>query len=513
LFLIPLDENKQWYRYHHLFADLLRARLQSSLGAMSVAQLHAHASEWYGQNGSVMEAIHHASLALDNERVERLIEQNYMEIVNRGEMSWLRFWTGELNKELIYSRPWLCIYEAQNHAWFGELDEAHRLLEEAEKRIQVLSPEGQAMLGHHAYVRSRVTAMRGDIHRAIELCLVARKLIPATNFGMQLDISMTLGYEYFLNGDYNNAEPSLQGTIRVCATIDSISNTAAACCVMARLYAVQGLLRKSHDTYQVADQLISESNGQHLGAKAVVEVGIADVLYEWNELEDALVHIKQGLALMPWWGKADDFILAYITLARIHLAQANKNDAMEAIEKASQLIQTRGVFSEARNAAEIAQFKLWLAQGDVQKAQRWAITQEQRSDLKDRFGFEKELARMTLARVFMTQNKFNEAIVLLSELEESAWSAGRMGRVIEILLLEALALRQKGDSEQSVLALTKCLRLAGPEGYVRIFLDEGLPMQELLAQWLDQTGSSPLRDYAVHLYSQFNAEVNLTPTI
>ena len=512
LFLIPLDENKQWYRYHHLFADLLRARLQSTLGATSVAQLHGHASEWYGQNGSVIEAIHHASLALDNERVECLIEQNYMEMVNRGEMSWLRFWTGALSKELIYSRPWLCIYEAQNHAWFGELEEAHRLLEVAEKRIQVLSPEGQAMLGHHAYVRSRVTAMRGDIHRAIELCLAARKLIPVTNLGMQLDISMTLGYEYFLNGDYDNAEPSLQETIRVGATIGSIINTTAAYCVIARLYAVQGLLKKSYDLYQVADQLIPETSGQHLGAKALVEVGIADVLCEWNEIENALVHIKQGLALISWWGKADDFILAYITLARIHLAQANKNDAIEAIEKASQLVQTRGVFSEARNAAEIAWVKLWLAKGDLQKAQRWATTQEQRSDLKDQSEFEKELVRVTLARVFIAQNKPSEAIVLLSELEESARLAGRMGRVIEILLLKALALQEKGDSEQAVLVLTECLRLAEPEGYVRVFLDEGQSMQGLLTQWLDQVGISPLRDYAAHLFSQLNAEVNLTPS-
>ena len=355
--------------------------------------------------------------------------------------------------------------------------------------------------------------MRGDIHRAIDLCLAARKLFPATNLGMQLDISMTLGYEYFLNGDYDNAEPILQETIRVCATIGSIINTAAACCVMARLYAVQGLLHKSYDTYQMAAKLIPEASGQHLGAKALVEVGIADVLCEWNELEDALVHLKQGLTLMPWWGKADDFVLAYITLARIHLAQAKKNDALEAIEKASQLIQTRGVFSEARSAAEMAQIKLWLAQGDLQKAQRWATTQEQRSDLKDRFAFEKELARMTLARVFMAQNKPNEAIDLLSELEESTWSAGRMGRVIEILLLKALALGQKGDSEQAVLALTKCLKLAEPEAYVRIFLDEGQLMQELLTQWLDQTGSSPLRDYAVHLFSQFDAQLrSITPT-
>ncbi len=129
LFLVPLDDERIWYRYHHLFADLLRTQLQRSLGAQGVAQLHVHAAEWHAQNGSIVEAIYHASAASDEERVERYIEQNYMELVSRGEQSGLRFWTGKLSKELVYRRPWLCIYEAYSHSWFGELDEADQLLD------------------------------------------------------------------------------------------------------------------------------------------------------------------------------------------------------------------------------------------------------------------------------------------------------------------------------------------------------------------------------------------------
>jgi LuxR family maltose regulon positive regulatory protein len=230
------------------------------------------------------------------------------------------------------------------------------------------------------------------------------------------------------------------------------------------------------------------------------------VLCEWNDLDAALIHLKQGLALLPWWGKADDLALAYVTLARIHLAQANRSDATETVEKAIHLIQTRGVFSEARRAVEIAQVKLWLAQGDRQAANRWAASQEGRSGSDDLFRFENELTHIARARVFIAQHKPNEAIGLLSQLETTARSAGRMGRVIEILLLQSLALREIGDSEHAVLALTKCLTLAEPEGYVRVFLDEGQPMQLLLAQWLAHAGSGPLRDYANHLLSHFDAE-------
>jgi LuxR family maltose regulon positive regulatory protein len=511
LFLVPLDDERIWYRYHRLFADLLRIQLHRSLGAQGVAQLHVRAAEWHAQNGSILEAIHHASMASDDERVERFIEQNYMELVSRGEQSWIRSWTGKLSKELVYSRPWLCIYEAYSHSWFGELDEADRLLEEAEKRIrsETSAPDARAMQGLLAYVKSRVTAMRGDIHRAIEFCLEAREYTPASNLALQLDTRITLGYEYFLNGDYANASPILNETIRLGITTGAVINTVAASCLMARLVAVQGLLNKSYDTYQIAAQSIPEASGQHLGARALVEIGIADLLCEWNDLDAALVHIRQGLALLPLWGKADDWALAYITLARIHLAQANRSDAIEAVEKATQLIQTRGVFSEARHAVEIAQVKLWLAQGDLQAAHRWAASQGERLSSDDRFGFENELTHITQARVYIAQNKPNKAIDLLSHLEEAARSAGRMGRVIEILLLQALALREIGDSKRALLALTKCLTLAEPEGYVRVFLDEGQPMQMLLAQWLAHASAGPLRDYAIRLLSHFDAEPHI----
>jgi DNA-binding SARP family transcriptional activator len=188
LFLISLDDERIWYRYHHLFADLLRTRLKASLGAHGIAELHIRAADWHGQNGSTPEAIYHASLASDEERLERFIEQNYMELVSRGEQSWLRSWTGKLRKELVYRRPWLCIYEAYSHSWFGELDEAEQLLEEAGKHIRSggATPDTQAMQVYHAYVNSRVIAMRGDLPRAIEFCLAVRDHVPAGNLAQYL---------------------------------------------------------------------------------------------------------------------------------------------------------------------------------------------------------------------------------------------------------------------------------------------------------------------------------------
>ena len=507
LFLVPLDDERLWYRYHHLFADLLRTQLQRSLGAQGVAELHVRAADWHGQNGSFVEAIQHASMASDEERVERFIEQNYMELVSRGEQSWLRSWTGTLSKEQVYHRPWLCIYEAYSHSWFGELDQAEVFLEAAEARIRsdLSVPDARSMLGHLNYIKSRVTAMRGDLPRAIELNLAAREYLPASNLALQLDLGITLGYLYFQSGDFTNASRTLDETIRSGRATGAVINTVGSYCTLARLYAIQGRLSQAYELYHQAAQWVHETGGQHLGASSLIEVGIADLLCERNDLEEALAHVKQGLALLPWWGKSDDLALAYATLGRIHLGQANTEDATEALEKARQVVQTSGLFPEAPHVVELAQVKLWLAQGDLQAAACWAASVERRFGPHDAFTFENEMTHIAQARALIALHKLEEAIHLLSHLEEIDRSAQRIGRVIEILLLESLAMQEKGNSAAAMLALTDCLTLAAPEGYMRIFLDEGPRMQMLLAQWLAQAGASPLHDYAIHLLSQFDA--------
>ena len=232
---------------------------------------------------------------------------------------------------------------------------------------------------------------------------------------------------------------------------------------------------------------------------SLVDMGIANVLYELNDLENALAHIKHGLELIPLWGNADGIVLAHTTHARIQQAHGNKASAVEAIEKGIHLIQTNGVFSVARDEVRTAQVKLWLAQGDLQSASRWAASQEERLISDRGFRFENELTRITLSRVYIAQKKPDETIRLLTCLKESAESGERTGRLIEILLLEAFALQEIGDSEHAILSLTKCLTLAKSEGYMRIFLDEGEPMRKLLKRLRASKLSTELKDYVNRL--------------
>jgi LuxR family maltose regulon positive regulatory protein len=508
LFLVPLDDERQWYRYHHLFADLLQIQLQKSIGYQGVARLHLRAATWYEQNGFILEAIHHASMASEDEMVERLIQQNYLKMMNRGEMSWVRFWMGNLKEELITRRPWLCLYEAMNRSWFGQLEEANRLLDEAEKRIRAKdsAPDVQSMLGYHAYVKSRVTAMQGDTRRAIEFCLAARENVPADSLDLQIDFSITLGYEYFLYGDFINANKILNEMIRLGSIARAINNPVAAYCLLARAQVFQGRLHAAEGLLQKAAQLIHEASGQYLGAAGLVEVETAALFCEWNEEETALVRLKQGLEYLPWWGKTDDTCLAYVTLARIQRALGNQAEAEGAVEKAAQLVETCGVFSEARSAVEAAQVKTWLVQGDWSAVDRWFAAMEKRFGSPDSFRFEDELTHITQARVLIAQNKPGEAIRLLSCLEESTRSCGRQGRLVEIMMLKALALQAAGEPSQANLALTNSLALAEPEEYRRIFLDEGESMRLLLAKGLAQASNRSLRKYIVHLLSQFEVE-------
>jgi LuxR family maltose regulon positive regulatory protein len=348
--------------------------------------------------------------------------------------------------------------------------------------------------------------MQGDTRRAIEFCLTARENVPVDSPDLQIDFSITLGYEYFLYGDFINANKILNETIRLGSITRAINNPIAAYCLLARSQVYQGRLHEAYDLLQKAEQLIPEAGGQYLGAVGLVEVEKAALLCEWNNVEAALVRLKHGLDLLPWWGKADDFCLAYITLARIQLALGNPTEAAGAIEKAAQLIQTCGVFSEARNAVEAAQLKMWLVQGDWSPVDRWAATLEKRFGSPDPFRFEDELTHITQARVFFAQNKPDEAIRLLSCLEESARSIGRQGRLIEIMILKALAMQAMGEPTRADLVLTKSLALAEPGGYMRVFLDEGQPMQMLLAKGQAHASPGPLRDYATHLLSHFEAE-------
>jgi LuxR family maltose regulon positive regulatory protein len=341
--------------------------------------------------------------------------------------------------------------------------------------------------------------MQGDTRRAIDYCLTARDHVPADSLDLQIDFNITLGYEYFLCGDFLRADEVLNEMIRSGYAARAINNPVAAYCLLARSQVYQGRLQEANGLLQKADELIGEETGQYRGVAALINVETAALFYEWNELEAALTHVKRGLEFLLWWGKADDYCLAYITLARIYLALGNRMEAAGAIERATQLLRTCGVFSEARNSIEVAKVNMWLLQEDWTSIDLWMSRLEERFRPHDPFSYEDELTRITQARVFIAQNKLEEATRLLTCLEESARSARRQGRLIKILILKALAMQALGENSQADVALTKSLSLAEPNGYVRVFLDEGEPILRLLKHLHLSECTPPISKYVSRL--------------
>ncbi len=508
LFLVALGDDRIWYRYHYLFADLLKARLHKTFSKNEISNLHKRAANWHEQNGSIYEAIHHASLTSDNEWVERLIEQNYMDILQRSDSRSVRYFGAELSRELVFKRPLLCVYEAMGRSWIGALDDADFYLSRAEEGIERAdkSPETAAIKGHIAYIRSRITAMRGDYKQAEALCLYAKEHTPSDDYALVVAIGVMLGYVYFLDGDFANASETLKETINLGVNNGAINSTVGAYCVLARLHTIRGELHKAYDLYQEAYEYLTAIEGFPKGTVSILETGKAEILYEWNDLEVARTHLDRGIKSMMYWSKTDDIVLAYTTLAKVQQAESDLSGALETMDDASRLVEANGVFSESRTVANSIRANLLLKQGSSTSK-----TIEYDPESSDTLDFENELVSITKAKYLLSHDEVHRCLDLLARLEGNAETNKRKGRLVQIYILKALAMKQAGDSKQAYFALAKSLSLAEPEGYLRVYLDEGQPLKELLSDWEAESSASSLHDYARRILAEFENQ-NVTST-
>jgi LuxR family maltose regulon positive regulatory protein len=486
LFVVALDDRREWYRYHQLFADLLCHRLRQVYPEL-VRDLHRRASTWYEQQlatqaeqEAVDRAISHALSGEDYERAARLLEENHAAMVARGDLSILYRWAAAIPHDILHRRPWLCIFYAWGLSWWGRLDEADTLLEYAARHIVPgdSSPETCSMLAHISYVRARGAGMRGDLPLAIELARVARQHMPQQSLVVRASVETLLGYLHLLSGDLAQASQVLQEGLDLSQAADALNAMVAHYCLLAEVRRIQGRLREADQLYDNALQLIRAHSGQHPGAEAVVANGQADVHYEWNDLSAAAAFIQYSIEHIQWWGKPDDQVQALVTLARVRCAEGNLDAADDALNQTAHIRQSGGLFPDGRGAVENARVRLCLARGDVAGASRWAeahgLTEA------DRLSYEREVWHISLARVYLAQDRYPAALSLLHRLAGAAEAAGRTGRLIEILVLQARALYAQSQAHAALDALQRALTLAAPEGYVRLFVDEGAAMAELL---------------------------------
>jgi LuxR family maltose regulon positive regulatory protein len=493
LFVVPLDDERRWYRYHHLFRDFLRTRLERQ-SPERISELHCRAAAWYEQNGLTSEAVGHALVAEDHERAADLVEQVIGEMWSRGEVMTLLGWLEALPEEAKLRRPRLLLEHATALMVVGRLDEVEPLLREAEhatggSRADSVGDQVDTDEAHRRYVLGYVTAIRawrtvrlGDPQGAIELARHALTLLPEHETRLRNIAAFSLAGAYQDAGDLAAASAVFAEISKRGLAAGHNYMALGAMGHQAELQIAQGRLREAEAILRRALQLAAERGGASVHATGEVHVAMGQLSYEWNDLDSAAYRLKEGMELARRINRSDILVDGYIALSRVQQARGEVEDALEAAREADRLAQRSGVGEEIVKAA-VWKARLHLTMGDLATA---AFEQERATGVSGGVPPSvRETERIGLARLLVARGEHDEALRLLYQLREAAEAADRTGNAIEILALEAITLQGHGEKVRAVSTLTQALALAEPEGYVRTFVDEGPEMAALLSEVLE----------------------------
>ena len=514
LFLLPLDDERQWYRYHQLFAEMLRQRLQR-MQPDQIACLHQRASSWYAQHDLIREAVHHALAANDFALAARLIEQAFNALVRRGEIATLQRWAAALPDELVRSnielsvlQGWLLFVKGKHDAAEQYLEDIERTFgitpvsdEPAEQPIKLAGTSREAeIMGRIAAIRASIAVTRGDLPRTVTLSRLALAYLPKDNISRAY-AAWYLGRSYWLSGDVSAASVALAEATQVCWEVDHLYTVFMVTHDLAHVQKLQGHLHLANQTYRQALQQARERGGD-LPAGGPAYVGQGNLEYEWNHLDAATSLLQEGITLCERTGNGRAILQAHLTLAFIKQAQGDMGGANAIMQQVVQLTE-RQHLSQYRNAqAEASWAWLSLLQGDEAAVLRWLQHCGLSIDRPVSHLHEREY--LTLVRVLIAQHRLDEAKQWLANLLHLAKAQGRKGSVIELLMLQAEALQASGEVKAAIERLSQALFLAEPEGYIRLFVDEGVPIAHLLVQMHrrppgDQSGSPHYREHLLLL--------------
>jgi LuxR family maltose regulon positive regulatory protein len=494
LFVIALDDERHWYRYHHLFADVLRSRLQREQPER-IRELHRRAAAWYERNGWTSEAIRHALAAQEHDRAADLVERVARKMWFRGEVMTLLGWLEALPEETKGRRPQLLFQYSTALLWVGQLDDVEPLVQEIERAV---GPSGEGrdedlqssadetlrrvLLGGVAATRSWRAYLKGEPHDAIALARRALELLPETDLELRTYAAFRLAEGYRTADDLEAATAAYAETAELGRAAGHDFLVLKAMSRQAKLQMVQGRLRKADHVLRHALRFADERGGDSLPATGEVKVVLGELLYEWDELEAAARRLKEGIRLSERMGQLDTLVDGYVALSRLEMVQGNTESALESAQEANSLAQRSGA-EEAIVEAAAWNARLHLARSDLTAA----VLELERAAGAPAVSVSmvRETAQIARARLSLARGEYDEALRLLEELRQSAEVAGRTVKLIEILTLQALALWERNKREQAVGTLTLALALAEPEGYVHTIVDEGAPMGDLLSATLE----------------------------
>lgn len=511
LFIIPLDEERRWYRYHHLFAEVLRHHLQQT-HPERISELHHRASVWYEAGGFVAEAVDHALAAHEAGRAAQLIEQAAQEFLGRGEVTTLQQWLQSLPEDAVRARPRLSVTYAWVMALQGQAQPLENWLEAAEQGLtDEASTQSEGLRGEVTALRALVALNQQDLPRVITLCEQALQRLPAESAWSRGFIAFNLANAYKLSGNLTEAMRTFAEAIALGQAANNRLLTFFSLTSLADLQETRGQLHNAAATLRQAQQLTTDRAGRATPLASFALFGLSKLSREWNDLETADHYLQQAMELghQVGFGLEGLLIDCLITLTLVRRGQGDVSGAQAAIQEAAQRAQA---WNRPEVIVRVGAFeaRLWLAQGQVEPALRWAQAAGLRVDGELTDWLEIEYA--TLARVLAAQGKPGEALHVLERVRQQAEAAGHIGRTIEALALEALTYQALNDMA-AMTTLERALSLAEPEGYTRIFLDEGGPMRRLISDLRLKIGNLQWRAYADKLLVAFGPSVTLpTPT-
>jgi LuxR family maltose regulon positive regulatory protein len=516
LFLISLDDKRQWYRYHHLFADVLQTHLKETQPEQ-VSGLHQRASAWFEQNGSPPDAIRHTLAAKDFERAAGLIELAWSAMdISYQSSTWLG-WVKALPDGLIRTRPVLSV----GYAWAlldgGELEASEARLHDAERwldtptdqMVVVDKEQFRSLPATIATARAYRSLALGDVPGTVKYAQEALELAPEDDQVRYTQATSLLGLAQYTSGDLEAAERSLADFHTSLRKTGDILTLIGITFLLADIRVALGRLREAESSYQQSLRLATGQGEPWPLGTADLYRGLGELYVERGDLEAATQHLQTSQKLGEQTATTDWPHRRCVSQARLKEAQGDLDGTLALLDEAER-VYIRGPLPDVRPVAAL-KARVWLKQGKLAEAQGWA--REQGLTVDDDIHYMREFEHITLARVLIAGGKsdreagsLDEATRLLGRLLQAAETGGRLGSAIQILLLLALALQAQDNLPHALAVLERALALAEPEGYVSIFVDEGEAMR-LLIEKLSSNQDHPRSGYADKLLAAFTQPV------
>jgi LuxR family maltose regulon positive regulatory protein len=501
LFLVPLDDQRRWYRYHHLFADVLRARLLDEQPD-HVPGLHRRASAWHEQNGEQSVAITHALAAEDFGRAADLIERAIPGLRRDRQETTARRWMELLPDQLVRSRPVLAVSYAGAMLTSGDLEGVEARLLDAERWLappaarrdqpdtqsrQMVVVDEQAFRRLPALIavyRAALALVREDVAATMRFARRSLDLVDDDDHLGRGAASGLLGLASWASGDLDGGHRSYADCLASLRQAGHIADTFGCAVALADIRITQGRPREAMRTYEQTLHLASAPAVPALRGTADMYVGMSQIHRERDDLLAATQCLGKSQELGEHLGLPQNLYRSRVAMARIREAEGDLGAALELLDDAERLYV--GDFFPNVRPVPALKARVRTLQGNLGEALAWVNEQGLSGD--EELSYLREFEHITLARVLLAQynrerveRSMQQATGLLTRLLAAAEEGGRTGSVIEILVLLALAHQLQGDTRAGLVPLERALALAEPEGYMRIFVDEGPPMAALLA--------------------------------